>query len=117
MSTPQLPIPNFQVHKNERRNVRIAALALAAVSILACGRSGPSSGPIALTVPGKSTATPWVAASGSFVAVAFGATSADGKQFPPRIRIPTLESPKPSHPQIVVAGGRVVVAWEEMNVD
>jgi hypothetical protein len=64
------------VTNDERVHVRIAALALATVSILACGRTGPSSGPIALTVPGKSTATPWVAASGSFVAVAFGATNA-----------------------------------------
>lgn len=34
--------------------------------------------------------------------------------FAPRTRIPTLGSPKPSHPQVVVDGvGRTVVAWDE----
>ena len=33
----------------------------------------------------------------------------------PRQRVPTLGSPKPSHPQIVIdATGRVVVAWDEV---
>ena len=76
MSTPNFQFPTPNSITNDRRHVRIAALALTAVSIVACGRSGSSSGPIALTVPGRSTATPWVAASGSFVAVAFGATNA-----------------------------------------
>ena len=45
----------------------------------------------------------------------FYATTRDGKQFTSRVRIPTLGSPKPSHPQIAVDGaGRVVVAWDEL---
>ena len=45
----------------------------------------------------------------------FYATTRDGKQFTERVRIPTLGSPKPSHPQIVVdRAGRVVVAWDEL---
>ncbi len=44
----------------------------------------------------------------------FYASSRDGKSFTPRVRIPTLGSPKPSHPQIALdAAGRVVVAWDE----
>ena len=44
----------------------------------------------------------------------FYATTRDGRRFTPRVRIPTLGGPKPSHPQIVVdGGGRVFVAWDE----
>jgi len=44
----------------------------------------------------------------------FYASTRDGLHFTTRRRIPTLGSPKPSHPQIAVsAGGRVVVAWDE----
>lgn len=39
----------------------------------------------------------------------------DDGTFAPRTRIPTLGSPKPSHPQVVADGtGRVVVAWDEL---
>ena len=38
----------------------------------------------------------------------------DDGTFAPRTRIPTLGSPKPSHPQVVVDdAGRLVVAWDE----
>ena len=44
----------------------------------------------------------------------FYASSRDGRSFTPRARVPTLGSPKPSHPQIVVdTAGRVIVAWDE----
>jgi hypothetical protein len=44
----------------------------------------------------------------------FYASSRDGRSFTPRVRIPTLGSPKPSHPQIAIdSAGRVVVAWDE----
>jgi hypothetical protein len=44
----------------------------------------------------------------------FYANSRDGRTFSARVRVPTLGSPKPSHPQIVLDGrGRVVVAWDE----
>ena len=44
----------------------------------------------------------------------FYASTRDGRRFTPRIRIPTLGGPKPSHPQIVIdrAGG-IFVAWDE----
>jgi hypothetical protein len=61
-----------------RLHLKIAAASLAVVSMLACGRGTQSSAPVSLTLPGRSSATPWVAASGSFVAVAFGATNASG---------------------------------------
>jgi hypothetical protein len=45
----------------------------------------------------------------------FYASSGDGATFTPRVRIPTLGSPKPSHPQIAVDGrGRVAIAWDEI---
>jgi hypothetical protein len=44
----------------------------------------------------------------------FYASSRDGKTFSARVRVPTLGSPKPSHPQIVLdPRGRIVVAWDE----
>ena len=45
----------------------------------------------------------------------FYASTRDGVSFTPRVRIPTLGGPKPSHPQIVVDDrGRVFVAWDEV---
>lgn len=45
----------------------------------------------------------------------FYASTRDGRTFTRRTRIPTLGSPKPSHPQIVVdRAGRIVVAWDEV---
>lgn len=45
----------------------------------------------------------------------FYATTRDGRQFTPRVRVPTLGSPKPMHPQITLGpDGRVVVAWDEL---
>jgi hypothetical protein len=44
----------------------------------------------------------------------FYATSSDGRSFSPRVRLQTLGSAHPTHPQIAVDGtGRVVVAWDE----
>jgi hypothetical protein len=45
----------------------------------------------------------------------FYATTRDGRTFTPRIRVPTLGSLKPSHPQIAIdRRGRVTVAWDEI---
>jgi hypothetical protein len=45
----------------------------------------------------------------------FHATSRDGRTFSTRVRIPTLGSPKPMHPQILVDdAGRITVAWDEV---
>jgi hypothetical protein len=44
----------------------------------------------------------------------FYTSTRDGRRFTPRIRVPTLGGPKPSHPQIVVdRKGRTFVAWDE----
>lgn len=46
----------------------------------------------------------------------FYATTRDGRSFTPRVRVPTLGSPKPSHPQIVVdRRGAITVAWDELQ--
>lgn len=59
--------------------VRMTAALLAAVSILLPGlQAAPSTGTVSLTVTGRSSSTPWVAAAGSFVVVAWGA-STEGK--------------------------------------
>jgi hypothetical protein len=45
----------------------------------------------------------------------FYSTTRDGRRFTPRVRVPTLGSPKPAHPQIAIdARGRVMVAWDEV---
>lgn len=45
----------------------------------------------------------------------FYATTRDGRTFTPRQRVPTLGSPKPGHPQIVLTGsGQAIVAWDEI---
>jgi hypothetical protein len=45
----------------------------------------------------------------------FHASTRDGRTFTPRTRIPTLGSPKPSHPQILMdSRGRILVAWDEI---
>ena len=42
-------------------------------------------------------------------------TSSNGRPFAAPIRVPTLGSPKPSHPQIAAgADGRVMIAWDEV---
>ena len=44
------------------------------------------------------------------------ATAAAGKPFGKPIRVPTLGSPKPSHPQIAIDGaGQPVIAWDEVR--
>ena len=45
----------------------------------------------------------------------FYASSSDGQSFTARVRIPTLGSPKPMHPQMLAdAADRVLVAWDEV---
>jgi hypothetical protein len=45
----------------------------------------------------------------------FYASSPDGRSFSPRVRIPTLGSPRPMHPQVMAtAGDRAFVAWDEV---
>jgi hypothetical protein len=59
---------------------RLFAALIASMAMLALVlRAAPSPGVASFTVPGRSNSTPWVAATGSFVAVAWGAT-AEGKK-------------------------------------
>jgi hypothetical protein len=45
----------------------------------------------------------------------FYATARDGRTFSSRIRVPTMGSPKPSHPQIAIdPASAVMVAWDEV---
>jgi hypothetical protein len=45
----------------------------------------------------------------------FYASTRDGSHFTPRVRVPTLGSPKPMHPQLIVrADGTLVVGWDEL---
>lgn len=42
-------------------------------------------------------------------------TASNGRPFAPPLRVPTMGSPKPSHPQIAAsADGRIMVAWDEV---
>jgi hypothetical protein len=43
------------------------------------------------------------------------ATSRNGRPFATPVRVPTMGSPKPSHPQIAAAAdGRIMIAWDEV---
>jgi hypothetical protein len=77
----------------------------------------PDDGP-ALAADGRNVVHmvwPTVIAGANPEGAIFYASTADGRSFTPRVRIPTLGGAKPTHPQIVIdRSGRVVVAWEEM---
>jgi hypothetical protein len=77
----------------------------------------PDDGP-AMSVDGRGTAHvvwPTVLGGPTPEGAIFYASTADGASFAPRVRIPTLGSPRPMHPQILAAtGGRVFVAWDEV---
>jgi hypothetical protein len=76
----------------------------------------PDDGP-AMSVDGAGTihiVWPTVVGGPAPEGAIFYASSRDGKSFSDRVRVPTLGSPKPSHPQIAIdARGRIVVAWDE----
>ena len=58
---------------------------------------------------------PTVIAGDEPVGALFYASTRDGQRFTPRVRIPTLGSPKPSHPQMALAAdGTLMVAWDEL---
>ena len=59
-----------------RHRIRAGSAAAAALCAAMCvGQPRSSAVPVSLDVPGRSDSTPWIAASGSFVAVAWGATA------------------------------------------
>jgi hypothetical protein len=58
----------------------------------------------------------WPTVQGGTEGALLYAVSKDGRTFSAPVRVPTLGSPKPSHPQIAVdAQGRVVIAWDEVR--
>lgn len=81
-------------------------------SINGCPDDGP-----AMAVDAKGAVhLVWPTVVGGTEGVLHYAVSRDGRSFSAPVRVPTLGSPKPSHPQIAIAGdGRVVVAWDEVR--
>lgn len=77
----------------------------------------PDDGP-AMSVDDRGTAHliwPTVIGGSQPEGALFYASSADGRSFAPRVRIPTLGSPRPMHPQVLaVSPDRIVVAWDEV---
>jgi hypothetical protein len=67
-------------HRRRHRPV-LAAIGglIAAIAIGAGTRAAATDREIVLSVAGRSNATPWIAASGRFIAVAWGATTSEGK--------------------------------------
>jgi hypothetical protein len=78
-----------------------------------CPDDGPS-----LAVDGEGTAHivwPTVVNGPEPEGAIFYASSADGRTFTPRVRVPTLGSPRPMHPQVLTRrAGLVTVAWDEV---
>lgn len=77
----------------------------------------PDDGPAMVVDPGGTLHVVWPTVIGgtSPEGALFYASSRDGQTFTKRTRVPTLGSPKPSHPQIALdAKGGLVVAWDEV---
>jgi hypothetical protein len=81
-------------------------------SINGCPDDGP-----AMVVDAKGVVhLVWPTVAGGTEGTLLYATARDGKSFTAPVRVPTLGSPKPSHPQIAIDGqGRLVVAWDEVR--
>lgn len=81
-------------------------------SINGCPDDGP-----AMAVDAKGAVhMVWPTVAGGAEGVLHYAVSRDGRSFSSPVRVPTLGSPRPSHPQIAIDGqGRVVVAWDEVG--
>jgi len=81
-------------------------------SINGCPDDGP-----AMVVDLKGTVhLVWPTVAGGTEGALLYAVSRDGRSFSAPVRVPTLGSPKPSHPQIAIdSRGRVVVAWDEVR--
>jgi hypothetical protein len=75
----------------------------------------PDDGP-AMAVQGGTVHLVWPSVVGGTqpTGALFYAVSRDGRTFTPRLRVPTLGSAKPAHPQVAIAPtGDVVIAWDE----
>jgi hypothetical protein len=76
----------------------------------------PDDGP-AMTVEANGTihlVWPTVIGGASPEGALFYASSKDGRTFSARQRVPTLGSPKPSHPQILTTAKGLLIAWDEV---
>jgi hypothetical protein len=76
----------------------------------------PDDGP-AMAVGGDGTihlVWPTVIGGDSPQGAIFYSSSKDGRTFTARQRVPTLGAPKPSHPQIIISGTDLIVAWDEV---
>jgi hypothetical protein len=80
-------------------------------SINGCPDDGP-----AIAVDGANTVhLVWPTVLNGETGALMYATAKDGQRFSPPIRVATLGSPKPSHPQIAIdAAGRIMIAWDEV---
>jgi hypothetical protein len=75
----------------------------------------PDDGPAMAVDAGGTIHLVWPTVAGGTTGVLHYATSRDGRSFSTPIRVPTLGSPKPSHPQVAVDGqGGLVIAWDEV---
>jgi hypothetical protein len=75
----------------------------------------PDDGPAMAVAPSGSIHLVWPTVVNGTLGALHYAWSQDGRTFTPPVRVPTLGSPKPSHPQIAIdARGRVMVAWDEV---
>jgi hypothetical protein len=77
----------------------------------------PDDGPAVVVDTGGTTHVVWptVIPGETPEGALFYASTVDGRTFTPRVRVPTLGSPRPMHPQITRdADGTLVVAWDEL---
>jgi hypothetical protein len=75
----------------------------------------PDDGPAMAVAPSGSIHLVWPTVVNGTVGALHYSWSHDGRSFTSPVRVPTLGSPKPSHPQIAIdARGRVMVAWDEV---
>jgi hypothetical protein len=97
----------------ERRFGAAARVSVDGWHLAGCPDDGP-----AMSVDGRGVAHlvwPTVLNTPEPEGALFYASSADGRSFTPRVRIPTLGSPKPMHPQVLArTPDRIMVAWDEV---
>jgi hypothetical protein len=75
----------------------------------------PDDGPAMAVAPSGSIHLVWPTVLDGTVGALHYSWTHDGRSFISPVRVPTLGSPKPSHPQIAIdARGRVMVAWDEV---
>jgi hypothetical protein len=75
----------------------------------------PDDGPALAVSPSGSVHLVWPTVPNGEVGALHYSWSKDGRTFSTPVRVPTLGTPKPAHPQIAIdARGRVMLAWDEV---